>query len=95
MADEKKSVKGARPLRSDTHLGAPTGAGGKLATASTLGDIDGIGEGQAAATSGLGAATNFEGAEHLDMFTRFVRQNTYMELVAAYIKVVSTSFVAN
>ena len=88
MADEKKGgAKGARPLRSGTHLGASTGAGEQLAAAEepdTLGDNAGIGEGQAAAAAGRGDATNYEGAEHFDTFTRFARQNAHSEVVAAH-----------
>ena len=92
MADEKKGAKGAkgaRPLRSGTHLGASTGAGGQLAAAeepNTLSDNAGIGEGQAAAAAGRGDATNYEGAEHFDMFTRFARQNAHSQVIAAYKK---------
>ena len=95
MADEKKGAKGdkgARPLRSGTHLGAPTGAGEQLAAAeepNTLGDSAGIGEGQAAAAAGRGDATNYEGAEHFDMFTRFARQNAHSQVVAAHKKLTS------
>ena len=95
MADEKKGAKGAkgaRPLRSGTHLGASTGAGEQLAAAEepdTLGDNAGIGEGQAAAAAGRGDATNYEGAEHFDMFTRFARQNAHSQVVAAHKKLTS------
>ena len=90
MADEKKGAKGAkgaRPLRSGTQLGASTGAGEQLAAAeepNTLSDNAGIGEGQAAAAAGRGDATNYEGAEHFDMFARFARQNAHSQVVAAH-----------